>query len=135
MLARRHAPPWFWRPLPSPPRRRAHGRQRALPCRRRGLPLPLSPAPTSSVVGQARQHRASRRAASLPSLLDDLLFSILLRIGSIRAAARTSVLSRRWRHVWARLPELRLGPCDAQPGATFLDFVDAVLDACTALIH
>jgi hypothetical protein len=50
-------PPWFRRPLPSPPRRRgsrggcfcragrerrrAHGRQRALPCRRRGLPLPL----------------------------------------------------------------------------------------------
>ena len=82
--------------------------------------------------GGRHDHDAGDRISSLP---DDLLFSILLRIGSIRAAARTSVLSRRWRHVWARLPELRLGPCDAQPGATFLDFVDAVLDACTALIH
>lgn len=79
--------------------------------------------------GGRHDHDAGDRISSLP---DDLLFSILLRIGSIRAAARTSVLSRRWRHVWARLPELRLGTCDEQPGATFLDFVDAVLDACSA---
>ncbi|KXG32681.1 hypothetical protein SORBI_3003G183200 [Sorghum bicolor] len=38
---------------------------------------------------------AGDRISSLP---DDILFSILLRIGSTRAAARTSVLSRRWRH-------------------------------------
>ena len=42
MLAHRHAPPWFRRALPFPPRRRALGRQRALPCRCRGLPLPPS---------------------------------------------------------------------------------------------
>ncbi|XP_066308979.1 F-box/FBD/LRR-repeat protein At5g22660-like isoform X2 [Miscanthus floridulus] len=74
-------------------------------------------------------HGAGDRISSLP---DDILFSILLRIGSTRAAARTSVLSRRWRHVWARLPELRLGTCDEQPGATLLDSVDAALDACSA---
>jgi hypothetical protein len=77
---------------------------------------------------------AGDRISSLP---DDILFSILLRIGSTRAAARTSVLSRRWRHVWARLPELRLGTCDVPPGATLLDSIDAALDAsrwpCTAM--
>ncbi|CAO2142133.1 unnamed protein product [Urochloa humidicola] len=31
---------------------------------------------------------------------DELLISILLRLRSTRAAARTGALSRRWRHVW-----------------------------------
>ncbi|KAL6657884.1 hypothetical protein ACP70R_005664 [Stipagrostis hirtigluma subsp. patula] len=44
------------------------------------------------------------RISDLP---DDLLHAILLRLpGGTADAARTSVLSRRWRRVWARLPEL-----------------------------
>nr|CAB3458188.1 unnamed protein product [Digitaria exilis] len=47
------------------------------------------------------------RISGLP---DHLLHSILLLIpgGTAADAARTSVLSRRWRHVWAHLPELAL---------------------------
>ncbi|CAN6219133.1 unnamed protein product [Urochloa humidicola] len=47
------------------------------------------------------------RISGLP---DHLLHTILLLIpgGTAADAARTSVLSRRWRHVWAHLPELAL---------------------------
>uniref|UniRef100_A0A0E0E6Z5 F-box domain-containing protein n=1 Tax=Oryza meridionalis TaxID=40149 RepID=A0A0E0E6Z5_9ORYZ len=41
----------------------------------------------------------------LSALHDDLLVQILLRVGT-SAAARTSVLSRRWRSLWCLLPEL-----------------------------
>ncbi|KAL6647714.1 hypothetical protein ACP70R_015151 [Stipagrostis hirtigluma subsp. patula] len=42
----------------------------------------------------------------LSALPDDVLVLILLRLDSIAAAAQTSALSRRWRRVWALLPEL-----------------------------
>ncbi|CAL5083406.1 unnamed protein product [Urochloa decumbens] len=42
----------------------------------------------------------------ISSLADDLLHVILLRLRDTAAAARTSVLSRRWRRLWAHLPEL-----------------------------
>uniref|UniRef100_A0A0E0LIM7 F-box domain-containing protein n=1 Tax=Oryza punctata TaxID=4537 RepID=A0A0E0LIM7_ORYPU len=42
----------------------------------------------------------------LSALPDDVLHLILLRVRSAEAAARTSVLARRWRHVWTTLPEL-----------------------------
>ncbi|CAN6199361.1 unnamed protein product [Urochloa humidicola] len=42
----------------------------------------------------------------ISSLPDDLLRVILLGLRDTAAAARTSVLSRRWRRVWAHLPEL-----------------------------
>ncbi|WVZ66292.1 hypothetical protein U9M48_015535 [Paspalum notatum var. saurae] len=43
------------------------------------------------------------RISGLP---DHLLHSILLRLPDTAAAARTGALSRRWRRVWAHLPEL-----------------------------
>jgi hypothetical protein len=45
-------------------------------------------------------------ADRISSLPDHLLHSILLHLSDAEAAARTTVLSRRWRHVWADLPEL-----------------------------
>ncbi|KAF8700076.1 hypothetical protein HU200_034437 [Digitaria exilis] len=80
-----------------------------------------------------RRHRRRQRRRSgedyMSSLPDELLHSILLRLGSVRAAASTSVLSRRWRHVWAHLPELAFvnntgHDHDAPP---LLDTVDAAL--------
>ncbi|KAJ1275963.1 hypothetical protein BS78_05G177100 [Paspalum vaginatum] len=78
------------------------------------------------------------RISGLP---DELLHGILLRLGSTRAAVRTSVLSRRWRHVWASLPELILvgGPIDGIDGVlaaysssapTTLDRLAISLSAC-----
>ncbi|WVZ50862.1 hypothetical protein U9M48_002073 [Paspalum notatum var. saurae] len=64
-------------------------------------------------------------------LPDELLHDILVRLRSARAAARTSVLSRRWRHVWAHLPELVLlgsGP----HASSFLDAVDGALAGYSA---
>ncbi|KAK3137583.1 hypothetical protein QOZ80_5BG0454250 [Eleusine coracana subsp. coracana] len=67
------------------------------------------------------------RISGLP---DDLLHCILIRLRSTRAAARTSVLSRRWRRVWAHLPELHLFYSAAS--ARTHDRVDAALAASSA---
>ncbi|KAL6657896.1 hypothetical protein ACP70R_005676 [Stipagrostis hirtigluma subsp. patula] len=74
---------------------------------------------------------AGDRISGLP---DELLHAILLRLRSTRAAARTSVLSRRWRHVWAHLPELALFGfgSDSPPPDSFIDAIDAVLAAYSA---
>ncbi|CAN6372579.1 unnamed protein product [Urochloa humidicola] len=68
------------------------------------------------------------RVSGIP---DELLHAILVRLRSTRAAARTGVLSRRWRRVWTSLPELVLEErVDASPPpASFLDAIDAALAA------
>ncbi|CAL4987229.1 unnamed protein product [Urochloa decumbens] len=61
---------------------------------------------------------------------DELLNTILVRFRSTRAAARTSALSRRCRHLWTPLPGLFLS--EGSQDAAFLDTVDAALAACDA---
>nr|CAB3490136.1 unnamed protein product [Digitaria exilis] len=74
------------------------------------------------------------RISGLP---DKLLLCILARLGSARAAVRTGVLSRRWRHILGPLPLLLL---DGNHGAppppleSVLDKIDAALAACDAPI-
>ncbi|CAO2142137.1 unnamed protein product [Urochloa humidicola] len=86
-----------------------------------------------------RRHRRRSGEDHISGLPDELLHSILLRLGSARAAARTSVLSRRWRPIWAHLPELVFGNAshDAPPppllppppplASSFLDGIDGAL--------
>uniref|UniRef100_A0A0E0AL69 F-box domain-containing protein n=1 Tax=Oryza glumipatula TaxID=40148 RepID=A0A0E0AL69_9ORYZ len=64
------------------------------------------------------------RISHLP---EELIQNILVRLPSVDAAARTSVLSRRWRRVWTRLSSLSF-QCDFEkPGA-----IDAALAAYSA---
>jgi hypothetical protein len=76
-----------------------------------------------------------RRGAEdlISGLPDELLHTILVRLKSAAAAARTSVLSRRWRGVWAHMPELVLRGSRARATATpnpsaLLDSIDAALN-------
>jgi hypothetical protein len=42
----------------------------------------------------------------ISALPEDLRLEVLVRLRCARAAARTSLLSRRWRGLWTRLPDL-----------------------------
>ena len=82
-------------------------------------------------MDQDRPRRCRRRRSGedrISGLPDELLHSILLRLGSVRAAARTGALSRRWRRVWTRLPELVFdsGSLDTPPPAPAASFARAV---------
>ncbi|CAL5086311.1 unnamed protein product [Urochloa decumbens] len=73
---------------------------------------------TDSECGIAGGSQGSGRDY-ISGLPDSILQSILLRLEGTEEAARTSVVARRWRSVWAELPELSLsmahghGPVDA----------------------
>ncbi|CAO2144546.1 unnamed protein product [Urochloa humidicola] len=86
-----------------------------------------------------RRHRRRSAEDHISGLPDELLHSILLRLSSTQAAARTSVLSRRWRPIWTHLPELIFGnashddpPPPLPVASSFLDVVDGALAACAA---
>ncbi|CAN6198986.1 unnamed protein product [Urochloa humidicola] len=66
------------------------------------------------------------RISGLP---DDLLFQILVSLRCARAAAHTSLLSRRWRGLWRDLPELSFR--DIAPGALDIALAQVVrADLC-----
>ncbi|TVU18947.1 hypothetical protein EJB05_35069, partial [Eragrostis curvula] len=67
-------------------------------------PLPPLGLPRRPEAGGGDRVAEEDRVSSLP---DDLLLHILSRLGCAREAARTSVLAKRWRGLWTRLPELR----------------------------
>ncbi|TVU41090.1 hypothetical protein EJB05_14584, partial [Eragrostis curvula] len=54
----------------------------------------------------------------ISDLPDDILHHILVRLSSTAAAARTSVLSRRWRYIWASVPELHIRKLKLQLDST-----------------
>ncbi|TVU38538.1 hypothetical protein EJB05_11913, partial [Eragrostis curvula] len=70
----------------------------------------------------------------ISDLPDDLLHAILAGLRSADAAARTSILSRRWRRVWAHLPALSFIPDFGHPmtPTQVVDRVDAALHARAA---
>ncbi|XP_034586711.1 putative F-box/FBD/LRR-repeat protein At5g22610 [Setaria viridis] len=71
----------------------------------------------------------------ISALPDELLIIILLALRSTAAAARTSVLSRRWRRVWTYLSELDLSGSSSPATTTssaHLDAIDAALNSYSA---
>ncbi|CAM0905206.1 unnamed protein product [Alopecurus aequalis] len=70
----------------------------------------------------------------LGALPDDILHSILLRLPSTAAAARTSVLSRRWRGLWAQLPEIRF-PFPSDPAAVGPALAASAAGPALRLLH
>lgn len=63
----------------------------------------------------------------LSGLPDDVLVLILVLLDTAAGAARTSVLSHRWRRVWTLLPELRFPLRDPLHIASALDAHEAAL--------
>uniref|UniRef100_A0A0E0Q5T6 F-box domain-containing protein n=1 Tax=Oryza rufipogon TaxID=4529 RepID=A0A0E0Q5T6_ORYRU len=75
-----------------------------------------------SVRSPTRSSAESSSSSGFGALPDEVLRHILLRLPSAAAAARTSLISRRWRNLWSTLlPKLRF------PGVTDLARVGAAL--------
>ncbi|KAF7016001.1 hypothetical protein CFC21_029700 [Triticum aestivum] len=70
----------------------------------------------------------------LSALPDDILHSILLRLPSTPAAARTCVLSRRWRGIWAQLPEIRF-PFPSNPAVVGPALAASAAGPALRLLH
>uniref|UniRef100_A0A0E0LGB7 F-box domain-containing protein n=1 Tax=Oryza punctata TaxID=4537 RepID=A0A0E0LGB7_ORYPU len=103
------------------------------------MPPPPPPLPMGDATGDGEVKRAGMETDGgedrLSTLPDDLLSSILLRLGSTASAGQTSLLSRRWRRLPSRLPRLLfpfpstpacVGPGIAANTAPFLRHVDVV---------
>ena len=58
-------------------------------------------------LGDSRRRREGGRDR-ISALPDEMLLLVLVRLRSVRAAAQTSVLSRRWRGLWTGLTDLTL---------------------------
>jgi hypothetical protein len=110
------------------------------PRRKRAESAVNAAAPSAAEIEAAAIHRAQAIMAAdqagdgadhISGLPDELLNGILVHLRCTAEAARTSVLSRRWRRVWTTLPELYF--CDeheaAEPVVRAQDRVDAALDA------
>ncbi|XP_044427958.1 uncharacterized protein [Triticum aestivum] len=67
--------------------------------RRRSPPPPPPP-------HVAHRRRSPQDADLISDLPDDVLLLVLVRLRCVRAAARTGLLSRRWRGLWTCLPDL-----------------------------
>jgi hypothetical protein len=81
------------------------------------------------------QRRSLPGEDHISGLPDEMLHDILACLHCARAAVCTSILSRRWRQVWAHLPGLVLAagddPDPSPPTrAPFMDAVDAALGVC-----
>ncbi|CAN6168371.1 unnamed protein product [Urochloa humidicola] len=74
--------------------------------------------------------RGRANADRITDLPDDVLHSILARLTSTAEAARTSVLSRRWRRVWTGVPALAFR--HDYDGVRNLDSIDALLSGHAA---
>ncbi|TVU38537.1 hypothetical protein EJB05_11912, partial [Eragrostis curvula] len=79
-----------------------------------------------------RHHPRPPGRDRISDLPDELLLAILARLRSTRDAARTSILSRRWRRVWAHLPALSFLWEGVAIPAQEVDRVDAALHARAA---
>jgi hypothetical protein len=71
-----------------------------------------------SLMEADRDGRGGGAEVLISHLSGEILHSILLRLPSTAAVARTSLISSRWRRVWTHIPELVLGsygPAPTQP--------------------
>ncbi|XP_044443780.1 uncharacterized protein [Triticum aestivum] len=84
--------------------------------------------------------RGPRDADLIGALPDDILLLVLVRLRCVRAAARTGLLSRRWRGLWTYLPDLTFrGVPPAKVESALASFAASpavsLLDICIRVGH